>query len=262
MSGLDAASSGKMKKLFGGQDAGDVGFEFDSWNPAWHFQPVSNCQPLPCPSGACLTWAISRVYNSLLDGAPVEALASDAEAVKLLINLLGDLHQPLHVVEKTSETAKQLWETGLVEQIQTTTGNFWWSGWSHVNLIADSFAEEKRKFKETGFDKMLEIWTNESAQIACKIISDKEAQRIVKERILIAGARTAIVLGEIFAARPASAFRPAANKTTNNLPTAQGPAKNLILLAVVVLVFFVLVRKTEGASEVQPTELTVTKLKE
>jgi hypothetical protein len=286
MSGLDSSSINKMKKMFAGQDAGDVSFAFENFERPWHFQPVADCQPVLCPDGACLAAAIPKLYGSLMDGAPLEVngkVLSEADALKLLLNLIGDLHQPMHL---TSEAAASvggpavdqrftLWESGLTGKIQSTTGNFWWSGWSHVNTISEFWQEEKRKFSESGFEEAIKAWTKENAQLACTVMKQNSGDpvvegiwlRTVRDRILIAGARSAIVVGEILAARPASAFRaPVSEAKAAKASKGDGGVvwKNALVVLAVVLVFVVLAktldRGVDGAGGL--IEMTVNKLKE
>jgi hypothetical protein len=178
-----------------------------------------------------------------------------------------------------------LWEGGLVQKMQDTTGNFWWSGWSHVNTILDLYNQEKRKYDERGFKESLNTWALESAQLACTIskqeISSPNVEaawlRTVRDRILIAGARSSLVIGDVLSSRPVSAFRAPTENSRSAKPAAAtataGVWKNIVVVVLVVVVFAVVARRLEqstggGGRGMMPdslagaTELTVNKLKE
>ena len=100
--------------------------------------------------------------------------------------------------------------------------NFWWSGWTHIhNLPEDFLQQEKRLWAEKGIDSVHE-WIKESAEFACKMIytdpvteerlvlstdpknpteisslTYKIWDKLVRERILVSGARLGILLNAI-----------------------------------------------------------------
>lgn len=69
----------------------------------WHYQNISVCAPfdinVQCPNGDCVTAQIPRQQAILADRSrsPGERL----QALAFLVHLVGDLHQPLHVGDKS-----------------------------------------------------------------------------------------------------------------------------------------------------------------
>jgi hypothetical protein len=69
---------------------------------AWHYQNIDVCQPFDinakCPDGNCVTAQIPRQLAIAADRRA--SPAARAEALALVVHLVGDMHQPLHIGDK------------------------------------------------------------------------------------------------------------------------------------------------------------------
>jgi hypothetical protein len=68
----------------------------------WHYENRLACAPTlnaapPCPQGQCITQQIER-WSKVLQNRD-ESVAHRADAVRILVHLIGDLHQPLHLID-------------------------------------------------------------------------------------------------------------------------------------------------------------------
>jgi len=74
-------------------------------HPAWHYDNMPVCRqlgPIPrepdwCPGGECASARIGKLAAVLADAA--RPLRERNEALKWLVHLVGDLHQPLHAAD-------------------------------------------------------------------------------------------------------------------------------------------------------------------
>merc|ERR1719310_984713 len=104
---------------------------------------------------------------------------------------------------------------------------FWWSGWTHVQRIRSEYDRDVARWKSDGPEKMFAAWADENSRFACDTIYKDPVtrKRITEEvfngqfqidnnlferwkqemlqRILLSGARTAIVLNAVLAVRGA-----------------------------------------------------------
>eukprot|EP00922_Rhytidocystis_sp_ex-Travisia-forbesii_P024753 GHVS01036317.1.p1 GENE.GHVS01036317.1~~GHVS01036317.1.p1 ORF type:complete len:428 (-),score=54.38 GHVS01036317.1:137-1324(-) len=202
-------------------------------------------------SGPCVINALRSLYGRLVNRKelqvmewPADVKLSDSDAVKYIINLIGDLHQPLHVGFDSNDMGRDVmgeftgphgkkkrtslfsyWDDELISKIVEERPQSWNSGWTHVHSIRQVYEDEKKKFaqkKEECFDD----WAAESLKIVCDSIYTHPGsnQRITKkfsvdlgleavwfelmrQRLLLAGARVAIVLNDILQTREASKLR-------------------------------------------------------
>ncbi len=109
---LDTASAQEVQRLLAADsDAADVHELADiaSWadhikryaygreRAAWHYEdmPVCSQSPAPCPQGRCLDTALHQQLQILADRK--RSLAEREIALKWVVHLVADLHQPLHV---------------------------------------------------------------------------------------------------------------------------------------------------------------------
>ncbi|HKV73616.1 MAG TPA: S1/P1 nuclease [Gemmatimonadales bacterium] len=103
---LTPAATGAVRDLLGGQSMADVASWADEVRGARRETAPLHYVNIPlaaaqydsanyCPGGECIIAAIARYRAELADAqaSPVER----TEALKFLIHLVGDLHQPLHV---------------------------------------------------------------------------------------------------------------------------------------------------------------------
>eukprot|EP00933_Yihiella_yeosuensis_P050346 TRINITY_DN48149_c0_g1_i1.p1 TRINITY_DN48149_c0_g1~~TRINITY_DN48149_c0_g1_i1.p1 ORF type:complete len:405 (+),score=91.21 TRINITY_DN48149_c0_g1_i1:99-1313(+) len=278
-SAMDQSAIKQVKRLLGGQDASDVagwGHEVDDTYPGMaqlHFQihddeaqpwcgPAEN-RVAKCKDNICLLEAIKHFYGKVLSDEgrridypkiDIQSIAqglrfSDADSVKMLINLIGDLHQPMHVgfagdntgrniqvrFRGNTETLYDMWDKVISEAVRTHESNFWLGGWTHVRAVSSEFAEDKQLWKQDGAFKSFERWLGETVNFACQkayvhpttgqritagsvVDIDEDAYQVWRElwlkQILIAGERTAIVLNDILDAAAAAKLSAASGVKT------------------------------------------------
>lgn len=272
-SAMDQVAIKQVKRLLGGQDASDVaawGHEVAVNYPSvdrLHFQvhddslkpfcgPVSE-QVSKCEDNMCLLQAIKHFYGKVLqdEGRKIDYPSldygklgkgikfTDADSVKMLINLIGDLHQPMHVGFAGDDNGKKVqvkfrgmlmslydvWDKAISEAVRTQESSFWLGGWTHVRAVSSEYARDKELWEKEGAFKSFERWIQESVEFACTkaythpiagfriagpnaepgpIIFNEDGYHAWRElwlkQILIAGERTAIVLNDILDAKGAS----------------------------------------------------------
>jgi hypothetical protein len=99
----------------------------------WHYENRPACESTGetargCPQGQCVTRQIER-WTKVLQNRD-ESIAHRADAVRILVHLLGDLHQPLHLIdnndrggndvlvrlprEKEPRRLHEIWDTRIV----------------------------------------------------------------------------------------------------------------------------------------------------
>ncbi|OII77276.1 hypothetical protein cand_019860 [Cryptosporidium andersoni] len=190
-------------------------------------------------TGHCLVPMIKHLYSRLIGldrnkiNYPEGIQLTDSDSVKFLVNLIGDLHQPLHfgftesnagrdfhghlIINGTEETISlfEIWEKGLIQKLKIEKPQFWYGGWTHVFAIRDIFDKEVILWKERGID-IIDDWARESIKIMCSALfihplnQEKLTNNfnidpllefawfeILRSRLLIAGARLSIVLNDI-----------------------------------------------------------------
>jgi hypothetical protein len=272
-----------MKRLLGGQDASDVaawGHQVDDTYPGMerlHFQPHESdwCghaegRRAKCEDNICLLQAIKHFYGKVLadEGRKIDypkldynkvaqggkLKFSDADSVKMLINLLGDMHQPLHVGFAADDMGKKIsvdfmgkemslydiWDKGISELVRTQESGFWYGGWTHVRAVEAQFHKDKDTWQKEGAMKTLDLWFDEQARFACETAYkhpvtgkalggpsaesgrpsiDRNAYQAWRQawlnQLLIAGERTAIVLNDILDAAEAKKLSAGAGVKTN-----------------------------------------------
>mmetsp|Transcript_5779 Transcript_5779/g.17053 ORF Transcript_5779/g.17053 Transcript_5779/m.17053 type:complete len:410 (-) Transcript_5779:90-1319(-) len=265
-SAMDQQAIRQVKRLLGGQDASDVagwGHQLDDTFPGMsrlHFQVHDDasqpfCGPAEqrvakCEDGICLLNAIKHFYGKVLsdEGRRIEypkidyskaekgVRFTDADSVKMLINLIGDLHQPLHVGFAGDDNGRKVqvtfrgkamslydvWDKGISEVIRDQESSFWLGGWTHVRAISEEYEKDKNLWKQEGAFKAFDKWAAESVKFACEhaythpvtgkklagpgaepgpVAIDDGAYHVWREawlrQILLAGERTAIVLNDL-----------------------------------------------------------------
>jgi hypothetical protein len=259
MSALQNEPTSQVKRLMGGKDAVDVAFFAHKvnkkypWTTELHFQRQSSwkCGPpvdlSKCPENKCLVKALKHLYGRLVNkpivdidwGAGIKL--TDADALKYLINLIADLHQPLHLgFDDDGDMGRKikvnfrgrdmslydLWDKELTQAIMKDSPGFWWGGWTHVSRTRTEYEKDAEQWKKDGVN-MFDQWAADSLKFACDdvyknpvtgIPIDEEAKkqggtlrvdnrlfetwkRELLSKILVAGARTAIVVNSILAQR-------------------------------------------------------------
>lgn len=259
MSALQAASLAQVKRLLGGKDAVDVAAWAHKvnkkypWTVNLHFQkqPAWKCNGVDttsCTGGACLLKALKHFYGKLAPAkAPQVAIdwpagmkLTDADNIKFLINLIGDLHQPLHLGFDQGDHGRNisvrfrgnvvslydLWDKEMTQAVMKDMPGFWWSGWTHIQRVGREYEVDKAEWEKSHVDTF-DKWAAESAKFACsevytnpitgKRISEESQNGVFEldkrlfekwkasllNKLLIAGARTAIVLNSILKDRDA-----------------------------------------------------------
>jgi len=272
-SAMDQVATKTMKRLLGGKDASDVagwGHQVDATFPGMarlHFQVHDDsvqpfCGPVEqrvakCDDNLCLLQSIKNLYGNILqdegrktDYPPIDydkaskgLKFTDADEVKMLLNLIGDMHQPLHVGYAGDDTGRKVmirfrgkemslydfWDKGISETVRNDESNFWLGGWTHVSRVAEEFEKDKEAWKEQGAPKMFDRWMEESVKFACDVAYkhpttgqmmagpqagtgpfdiDEQAYQVWREKwlrqVLIAGERLAVVMNDILAASGAA----------------------------------------------------------
>merc|ERR1719230_2484236 len=106
---------------------------------------------------------------------------TDADAVKYLINLVGDLHQPLHLGFDEGDHGRNitvsfrgkqvslfdLWDKEITQAVIKDGPGFWWSGWTHVQRVRSEYEMDSSRWKQSGA-AMFDKWAEESARFACE----------------------------------------------------------------------------------------------
>jgi len=102
----------QLRELLGTDDLAQVATWMDDEREAlnkrlpgssrWHYENRAACDQTGnalrvCPQGQCLTRQIER-FTTVLRNSQVSR-TQRAEAIRMLVHLLGDLHQPLHLID-------------------------------------------------------------------------------------------------------------------------------------------------------------------
>lgn len=262
-SAMDQEAIRQIKRMMGGQDASDVagwGHQVDDTYPDMarlHFQVHDDApgfcgetRTAKCEDNICLLQSIKHFYGKVLsdEGRRMDfpeidyskvakgIKFSDADFLKMLINLVGDLHQPLHVGYANDNSGRKIlvkfrgetmslydvWDHAISEVVRTQESNFWLGGWTHVRAVSSEWEKDKAKWKEDGPFKSFDRWLSEAVDFTCskayvhpitgkklagpsaengpvEIGEDayQEWRQLWLRQILIAGERTAIVLNDI-----------------------------------------------------------------
>jgi len=265
MSALDTTAVAQVKRLMHGRDAVDVAAWAHKvnkkypWTVELHFQrqPSGRCsQPsmwkMPvdltnCPDNRCLVKGLKHFYGRLVGKKYVDInwpsgmKLTDADCVKFLINLVGDLHQPMHLALPEDDAGRNItvlfrgkkmslfdvWDRELTQTTMHDSPGFWWGGWTHVQRTRVEYEKDGAQWKKEGI-VLLERWADETAKYLCqsvytnpltgrKLVDDMHNgvyrldeslyelwKREMLSKMLVAGARTAIVLNSILDHREAA----------------------------------------------------------
>lgn len=210
-SAMDQEAIRQLKRMLDGQDASEVagwGHQVDDTFPGMerlHFQVHDDkgeggfcgaTRSAKCEDNICLLQAIKHFYGKVLsdEGRRTEypqidyskvakgIKFADADLLKMLINLLGDLHQPMHVGYAGDDNGRRVlvrfrgekvslydvWDKAISEAVRTTESNFWLGGWTHVRAVSADWEQDKARWKEDGAFKSFERWLDESVKFACE----------------------------------------------------------------------------------------------
>jgi hypothetical protein len=176
------------------------------------FDPARDCRLIP-NRGDCAVAAIERFRAVLADTSAPQARR--AEALKFLVHLVGDIHQPLHCGDPAnlggntiavkffgrSTNLHRLWDSGIIAQAGISDQEF-------ADELEQSLAPSEIEALQVGTPV---DWANESHALAVsnayKIPPSKRLgmayydknSPVVDDRLLQAGLRLARILNEAFA---------------------------------------------------------------
>lgn len=202
--------------------------------PRWHYDDIAVCgrdsRAHYCADGQCNTAQLQRLTAVLADKRATQAERN--EALKWVVHLVGDIHQPLHaatngdrggnlvpvvlegVRTRGRENLHRVWDTELVRLALHTRGRQQPPG----NI--DALAEEAWRLAADAGQGSPDSWASESNNLArnvayhypgfiCGAVPgnlvvldaayQEEAEAIVRERLLLAGARLAALLNQTLA---------------------------------------------------------------
>ena len=201
--------------------------------PRWHYDDVPVCGPAPresyCPGGQCNSAQLERLMRVL--GDPHAVPLARNEALKWVVHLVGDIHQPLHAADNGDHggnlvmvalagvrtrgrlTLHGAWDGEFVQLALGTRGH------QQPPRDIDHLADEARELTlEAGQGTPAE-WARQSNNLARNVAYQypgfacgavprdvvvldaayqQEAAAIVRERLLVAGGRLANLLNEVF----------------------------------------------------------------
>jgi hypothetical protein len=208
-------------------------------HPRWHYDDVPVCGTVPkaryCPDGQCSSEQLKRLIMVLADtrAAPRER----NEALKWVVHLVGDLHQPLHAADNADHGGNdvQVALAGVRTRGRQSLHRVWDSDLVRLALHARNrqqppqdiaaLAAEARSLAAQLGQGSPDSWALESnhlarnvaytfAGFACNSVPQRivvldapyqqHAEAIVRERLLLAGARLAALLNQTLAPAPAA----------------------------------------------------------
>lgn len=185
---------------------------------SWHY--INPPQNLNYPQFVSFLKAdtTENVYNALLKMVdqlknPVASKEDKLFAVKMVIHLVGDLHQPMHVSRAEDQGGNKIklkynyketnlhsiWDTGLID----------YNGLTYTEMATALDNVSDTKIKEWQSDDITK-WLFESYQISAKLYQEVEGKTsldytyypehsaIYKERVQKAGIRLAGLLNEVY----------------------------------------------------------------
>eukprot|EP01054_Gregarina_sp_Poly1_P000143 Gregarina_sp_Poly_1__142@NODE_1031_length_5291_cov_107_018185_g716_i0_p1_GENE_NODE_1031_length_5291_cov_107_018185_g716_i0NODE_1031_length_5291_cov_107_018185_g716_i0_p1_ORF_typecomplete_len394_score50_72S1P1_nuclease/PF02265_16/1_8e30Gemini_mov/PF01708_16/0_28_NODE_1031_length_5291_cov_107_018185_g716_i0541235 len=224
MSGVRGPALTQLKRLLGGKDVVDVApwsrsvvkkypqleHIFENQQDLDPIQEVANCSAFDptylCPNKQCLVAATQAFYSKLTGTnseltsgfkLPVNLKLTDADNIKFLVALIGELHNParfgyafndggrsVSVTYVDNGRAKettlfQYWDSDLIQKTIRDRPNFWFSGWTHLNSLGRGFYEEQQRlWKEAdaaGRLQLFESWAAESWKASCSRVQRRFA---------------------------------------------------------------------------------------
>jgi len=204
--------------------------------PRWHYDDVPLCASTArdsyCPGGACNSAQLERLTAVLADRHA--ELRARNEALKWIVHLVGDIHQPLHAADngdlggnrvrvalegvhtRGRLTLHGAWDSELVTLALQTRSR------QRPPRDIDALAREARSLVAEAGQGTPSSWASESNHLARSVayqypgfacgsapaglvVLDRdyqhEAERIVRERLLLAGGRLANLLNETLVTR-------------------------------------------------------------
>ena len=117
--GLSESTRAQLVALVGNDDLAQISTWMDDnrdalaerlpGSPRWHYENRTTCGAASraCDGEHCVTARIERYRTILRD--PQRPREQRAEAVRILVHLVGDLHQPLHLADNTDRGGNELY---------------------------------------------------------------------------------------------------------------------------------------------------------
>ncbi|HEY0767253.1 MAG TPA: S1/P1 nuclease, partial [Steroidobacteraceae bacterium] len=197
--------------------------------PRWHYDDAPICAHAPktryCPDGQCNTEQLKRLITVVAD--PRAAPRERNEALKWIVHLVGDIHQPLHAADNGDRGGNRV--PVVLQGVRTRGRESLHRAWDNdlVKLALharnrqqppgdlDALALEARSLVHDAGQGSPGSWALESNNLArnvayhyggfaCDSVAahivvldhayQQEAEAIVRERVLLAGARLAGIL--------------------------------------------------------------------
>jgi hypothetical protein len=199
--------------------------------PRWHYDDIPVCGGAPreryCPDGQCNTAQLERLSALLRD--PRATARERNEALKWLVHLVADIHQPLHAADnhdhggndvmvvlagvrtRGRESLHRAWDNELVTLALQTRNR------QQPPANIDALTAEAQQLLGDAGQGSPDSWAFESNNLArnvaytypgfaCNIVPQgtvvldaayqQQAEAIVRERLLLAGARLAAVVNQ------------------------------------------------------------------
>lgn len=141
----------------------------------WHYINLPICNQKErndlCSQGDCITARIEQ-YRRVLS-SPISSVAEKIFAVRVLVHLIGDLHQPLHVADnndrggndvligRTRNNLHSQWDTGFVQKI--TRGR-------NLREVSDRLLEKYKHQIEEWSSESYADWALESRHLASSFV--------------------------------------------------------------------------------------------
>lgn len=203
--------------------------------PSWHYDDRPVCRSAPparyCPDGQCNSAQLPGLIAVLADHQQPQRARN--EALKWVVHLVADLHQPLHgadnddrggnqvpvalagVHTRGRQTLHRVWDSELVTLALQTRSR------QQPPRDIDTLASEARRMAAEVGQGSPESWARESNNLArnvayhypgfaCDSVPrgvvvldagyQQSAEQVVRERLLLAGARLATLLNQTLAA--------------------------------------------------------------
>jgi S1/P1 Nuclease len=200
-------------------------------HPSWHYDNIPVCGSQPrreyCPDGQCNTAQLERLSHIITD--PRATRRERNEALKWVVHLVGDIHQPLHAADNDDRGGNEVavalagvrtrgkaelhgvWDNELVQLALGTKG--------HQRPPPDvaALASEAESLREARGQGTPRSWASESNRLARRVayhyvefachalpnhivVLDAQYQRaaaqVVHDQLLLAGARLAALLNQ------------------------------------------------------------------
>jgi hypothetical protein len=206
-------------------------------HPRWHYENIPVCgRASPehdCPGGECNTEQLPRLVRVLGDA---HASVQDRNvALKWIVHLVADLHQPLHAADNGDAGGNRVrvalegvrtrgradlhgvWDNGLVQLALGTRGH------QRPPPNLDELVPAAQALREKRGQASPQVWAEESNALArevayhfpgfqCRasptqiVVLDRQyqgaAERVIHERLLLGGARLAGLLNQTLRASP------------------------------------------------------------